>query len=360
MRSLLMILVAITSAQAAPAFAQTWPTDLEWRVLRCGGSPSFDPVADEPGATNERDIVGDANQPALYFHVDDTHMFFRMRVDADPISGGEFRPFGWAVEFDIDGSPESYELFAGIDGISNPEQVVLMRNTVQRTANDPADPPEVTVTMYPVSSHARGVPAEDLFASNFGGDPDFFVDMALDRSDLEAEGVSGDTELVLVMGTSSNASSINADIACNDGGSDASELTLAGTDAVASDDPPPVDADGDGLDADAEDSLGTDPDNADTDGDGFDDGVEVTAGTDPLDPSSFPSGDGTATSGGSGSGSGSTSDDEPGYGIRGGGGPAGCSVGGAAAGLGEVSFATFLALIIALARRLWLRRRVII
>ncbi len=44
------------------------------------------------------------------------------------------------------------------------------------------------------------------------------------------------------------------------------------------------DRDGDGIDDDTEDMLGTDPDDPDSDGDGLSDGDEAARGTDPLDP----------------------------------------------------------------------------
>ncbi|WP_372806109.1 sulfatase-like hydrolase/transferase [Pontiella sp.] len=44
--------------------------------------------------------------------------------------------------------------------------------------------------------------------------------------------------------------------------------------------------DGDGLDNEAEETLGTDPNEADSDADGLNDGAEVAAGTDPLDDDS--------------------------------------------------------------------------
>ena len=44
----------IVTAVPMSVHAQTWPVDAEWRALDCGGTPAFDPLADEPGATNER------------------------------------------------------------------------------------------------------------------------------------------------------------------------------------------------------------------------------------------------------------------------------------------------------------------
>ena len=318
----------------AAATAQTWPADGQWRVLMCGGAPAFDPVADEPAATNERDVVGDAGQPALYVFTDATHLFFRMRVDDDPTSGGSLRPFGWAVEFDVDTDRTTYEVIAIVDGIENPDAVNLKRNTDQRLPDDPADTPEVDITSWPASTHARGVPAEGALASSFDGTPDFFVDWALPLSALAAEGISATTPVVLVMGTSSNAQSINADLACHDGAGDPRTLTGTGTDLTTPDGttPVPADGDGDGIPDAEEIRIGTDPSLPDTDGDGWSDGVEVARGTDPLDPASHPSD----------------------LGIRGGGGPAGCGVALPRAERRARPWALALLLLVCVARR---RRR---
>ncbi len=72
MRSIttLVFIALAVSLGSAVAAAQTFPPEDGWRVLECDGVPSFDPVADEPAAVNERDVVGDAAQPALYIQVD--------------------------------------------------------------------------------------------------------------------------------------------------------------------------------------------------------------------------------------------------------------------------------------------------
>ncbi|MBC7174107.1 MAG: hypothetical protein H5U40_16815, partial [Polyangiaceae bacterium] len=191
------------------ARAQTWPADAEWRVLTCGGVPSFDGVRDEPGASLERDVVGDAADPALYMFSDGTYVFFRMRLDADPSAASGLRPFGWGVEFDADADLTTYEVIGMVDGIASTEVVRLDRNTTQAAPNDPADRPEEPITSYPVATHARSVLAEGIFESSFGGDPDYFLDWAIPLADLALEGIDGSTPLVLVMGTSSSAQSLD-------------------------------------------------------------------------------------------------------------------------------------------------------
>jgi hypothetical protein len=210
-----------------------------------------------------------------------------MRVDADPGSAGELAPFGWAVELDSDGDRRTYELLGMVDGITNPDSVVLGRNTAQ-IIDDPADRYEQEVASYDAATHARALLAEGEYASTFGGTSDYFVDWALPLADLAAEGVLPETELVLVMGTSQNTQSIDADLACHDGASGEPRLSAAATDVFRPDASPVADGDGDGLSDEEELVIGTSPTEADSDGDGFTDGEEVRAGSDPNDPNSVP------------------------------------------------------------------------
>ncbi len=345
MRRSFLVVVGFALAVAwAPlvARAQTFPADGDWRVLYCGGVPSYDDVADQASAVNDRDVVGDALHPALYMYSDGTYVYFRMRLDDDPSTGTEFRPFGWGVEFDSNADYTNYEVIGIVDGIAGTEVVRLDRNTVQATPNDPADTPEENITSYPASTHARSVLAAGIYDSSFDGDPDYFVDWAIALTDLAGDGITASTALVLVMGTSSNAASINADIACHDGTSGGNRtITGASTDPTTIDGTPVTDTDGDGLTNPQEVILGTDPNNPDTDGDGWTDAEEVRAGTDPNDPNSYPTGSVVPPG-------------EPR--VRGG--ALGCSIdaAGAAAGKGLLGLALPL-LAVAFARRRGARRR---
>src|SRR6185295_2347384 len=149
---------------------------------------------------------GDSGAPALYFFADAQFVYFRMRIDATPLmTMTTYSQSGWGVEMDTDGVHDDYELLGEIDGLAMPDRVVLGRNTVQATANDPADPYETDAAAYAIGTHARAVLVAAPFTSNFGGDEDWFVDWAIDLRDLMAEGVTPTTEVALVMGTSTNA-----------------------------------------------------------------------------------------------------------------------------------------------------------
>ena len=305
-------LVALMALAPSSALAQDFPADSEWVALSCAGMPSWDPVRDEPGANGERDAVGDADAPATYVFADDSFVYYRMRVDGDPGVGTDFRPFGWGVEMDIDGSRDSYEVLTIVDGISNPDEVQLHQNTNQRTPGDPTDPPEVLVGSFAAPPHARAVLAEGPFASSFSGDPDYFVDWAVPVADMESVGVLDTTTLAMVFGTSSSTSGLDADIVCHNGADGAPTLSGSSTDPVERDGGAVMDSDGDGLADDEEIVIGTNPDLADSDDDGWSDGDEIREGTDPLDPDSFPEEP--------------DPDPDPDYALRGGGGPTGCAV----------------------------------
>lgn len=321
--------LAVMSARQVSAQAPQWPQDNRWKIIECRDEPAHDPRRDEPDASDHEDVVGNDEYPALYFHAAQGFWYFRVRVDGDPRANPtKFQSIAWNVEIDTDLRRNTYEMLAGLSGLGDDDQVYLRRNTETTLPNDPADVSEEELQTYDAQTHARSVRAEgNTFGSSFGGSDDYFVDWAIERSDLV--GVSNQREVSFVMGTSTQNDNLDLDIACH-GGQGNKRWSEASSDRKTQDGEEAADTDGDGLSDQEENDLGTDPQESDSDGDGVDDGEEVQQGSDPTDPD-----DGSLT--------GTVK-------LRGGGGIPGCSTS-SQAGAG-----TFLWLML-WAGLLWLRRR---
>jgi hypothetical protein len=127
-RITLLLAAALVAGSAAPALAQVWPADNAWIPLTKNNVALFDPLGDHP---NERDIVGDVNNPSVYVQRDLTYFYFRMRVDQTVLQGGgTFKPFGWGCLMDTNNDLMNYEFLAMLDGINNPDIVDFRKNTV--------------------------------------------------------------------------------------------------------------------------------------------------------------------------------------------------------------------------------------
>ncbi len=98
--SLLMSTWVLSSTALAQSPPSPYPAHSLFTATKCQTKSSFDPLQDGGSAKNERDIVGDATYPALFVYNDQTHAYFRIRLDGDPIttSGGNkpLKQFGWA------------------------------------------------------------------------------------------------------------------------------------------------------------------------------------------------------------------------------------------------------------------------
>jgi len=175
-------------------------------------------VADASGA---RDLVGDIANPAAFVAADSACLYFRLRINQTPFSGGtSYQPFAWAVEICTTSSFGGYQFICGVDGISNPDMVFLGLNTTQATPDSPSDAAEVLLATYSVSTHAQVVPA----ASFFGGDPDYFISWAIPRSALTSVDVTASTPLRLVFGSSNNSTALTTDLVSSTGANSLSGL----------------------------------------------------------------------------------------------------------------------------------------
>lgn len=183
-----------------------------WVAAKIGGSFLSDPQGDTTGS---RDIVGDQTYPLLYVGADATHLYYRLRVDSTPLqSGTNFKPFGWGCVVNTDSNSQTYEYSMVIDGVNNPDQILFYQNTSTSSLDDPNDNPEVTLstTLDPLTGtvgHAQVVAAS---GSNFGGDADYFVEWAVERSVAEAGGFDPSGPAQYYCGSSNNGVTIAADM----------------------------------------------------------------------------------------------------------------------------------------------------
>jgi hypothetical protein len=252
----------------------TPPADETFVPFYCDGVPAWDPVGDEPGGSAHRDIVGETAHPALLRAMDDTYLYLRMRLDDDPVQApSDLKSFGWGYEIDADGALDTYEYLILVDGVGA-DTVTWQHNTVQETLDDPSDEAEIILQTY--------TPPDDFWhvqdaGSSMGGDPDFFLTVAVPLADLAAASIPTDEPVVLWAGTSNSVQALNVDFACHDNSTGEPHLSDTGPDPVYPD--PDLDRDGDGLTNDEETRLGTDPDNPDSDGDGISDFEETDGGT---------------------------------------------------------------------------------
>jgi hypothetical protein len=204
--------IVLTSATASAA---TFPGDASYVPLRCGNQVMTDPLADQPPALAERDLVGDGNAPAGLRAADAQFLYLRIRVDQDPAPGGTLRPFGWGMAFDLDGNRADYELLVMVDGITTAAGTVsVFTNQTVTLANDPADPadlPAAAVSTFASAARTTGA------GTTTGGNADFFVDIAVPWATLGLLGLDRDTKTYVWAGSSSVVGALDGDIACHDG-----------------------------------------------------------------------------------------------------------------------------------------------
>jgi hypothetical protein len=229
------LLTAVASVLgAAAAHAATFPGDAAYVPLRCGGDPMTDPLADQPPALAERDVVGEVTAPAGLRAADAQFLYLRLRVDQDPAPGGTARPFAWGMAFDLDGNRTTYELLIAVDGIAAAAGTVsVFTNSATTLANDPADPADTpAAATFTFANQARTAGA----GTTIGGNADFFVDIAVPWATLAPLGLDRDTRTYVWAGSSSIANALDGDLACHDGRSGgAARLDATGSDPTTGD-----------------------------------------------------------------------------------------------------------------------------
>jgi uncharacterized protein (TIGR03382 family) len=137
------------------------------------------------------------------------------------------------MAFDLDGDRRTYELLITVDGIATPAGTVsVFTNRDSTLINDPADPADLpAAATFAAATAARTVSA----GTTTGGDPDFFVDIAVPWATLAPLGLNRDKQTNVWAGSSSIASALDGDLACHDGGGGWPRLDATGSDPTTGD-----------------------------------------------------------------------------------------------------------------------------
>ena len=257
-RRSIAIAALLLAGAGQEARAQEFPADPDWEEFHCGADAMWDDAADEAGAVDERDLVGDELQPAGFHYADPDYAYLRLRLEENPADASDqLLPFAWGFEFDTDDDASTYEVLVLASGID--QTVAVFSNDTVTLDNDPSDPAdEPPMAVYDWADVGRVVAA----GSDFGGDGDTYLDMAVLWEDLQAVGMTPITPVRTWAGSSSQPNTLDGDFACHNGTSG-----------------DPV------LDETVSDEEDVSPD---SDDDGFSDAEEDEAGTDPNDPEDFP------------------------------------------------------------------------
>jgi Cys-rich repeat protein len=187
--------------------AVTFPQDAQWVPLTCNGAVLTDAVGEvQPPAI---DVVGDASDPAAYVFMDTTSLFLRLRMNATAMQNANtFDPYAWLCLIRTPGTPGSYLVWDGIDGIVKPNEVELLQNTQPKPGNFTQQPANGSVATYGIAANARQVAA----TSTLGGNPNVYVDWAVALSDLDKVGIMPSTPLTFICGTSKTQKILDGDI----------------------------------------------------------------------------------------------------------------------------------------------------
>lgn len=207
------LLLPATPVAANPAAFTFVDPNPGWVPLTLAAAPIEDAEGDTDGAL---DVVGDATSPMAFVAADTMHVYFRVRVDSDPLAAPtEFAALGWGCVIDVDGDPQTYEVSTIIDGVVADDPIALYRNTTTTVANSPTDDPDdpassvVTAPLTVRVGHAQVTAAESMF----GGDADFFITWAIERSAVAAAGYTASEPASFFCGSGNGGTKLDADCA---------------------------------------------------------------------------------------------------------------------------------------------------
>ncbi|MED4452355.1 carboxypeptidase regulatory-like domain-containing protein, partial [Metabacillus fastidiosus] len=189
-----------------------FPNNAQYTPILINGAPLFDNIGDEsPAAT---DIVGNSTFPAGFFAYDGTNVYFRLRLNTDPRNNRltSFQNFAWGVLINTSGVAGTYDWLFNVNGLNNTVNLIQNTNKLVNSWNDPAEGTGNGNPNFsqPISNFdfARVTQAD----SNFGGDPDYFLDWFLPASTLFSFlGINANSLIRTLYFTSANANNYNKD-----------------------------------------------------------------------------------------------------------------------------------------------------
>ncbi|WP_169907692.1 carboxypeptidase regulatory-like domain-containing protein [Priestia abyssalis] len=189
-----------------------FPSNTQYTPILVNGVPLFDTTGDEsPAAT---DIVGNSTSPAGFFAYDGINVYFRLRLNADPrnskLTG--FDNFAWGVLINTSGVPGTYDWLFNVNGLNNTVNLIQNTNKLVNSWNDPAEGTGGGNPNFsqPITNYdfARITQAD----SNFGGNPDYFLDWFLPASTVFSFLNITESSLIrAIYFTSTNANNFNKD-----------------------------------------------------------------------------------------------------------------------------------------------------
>ncbi|QAS52292.1 carboxypeptidase regulatory-like domain-containing protein [Halobacillus litoralis] len=192
-----------------------FPSNNQFQPLLIGSQPIFDVVGDE--APSSTDIVGNTQFPAAFFAYDGQNIYFRIRLNTNPVNSQStgFRNFAWGMLVNTSGTPGVYDWLVNVNGLSS--TINLVQNTV-RQFNSWNDQAEGT-NGQGAPNYSRPIVNFDVAratltndGSNFGGNPDYFLDFQFSASTFfQTLGITESTPLQFIIFSSANANNYNKD-----------------------------------------------------------------------------------------------------------------------------------------------------
>ncbi|WP_438448238.1 carboxypeptidase regulatory-like domain-containing protein [Gorillibacterium sp. sgz5001074] len=196
-----------------------FPSDAQFQPILLNGSPLFDPPGDE--SPTSTDIVGNAQFPAAYYAYDGTNVYFRLRLNADPRFKTGFQNFAWGLIFDTDGIPGTYEWLLAVNGLNTTMDLIQNTSKQFNTWNDPAEGTDGKGTpnfSRPIVNFDIARASQTTDGSNFGGNPDYFLDFFIPAATLFSFlGITETTVFRPLFFSSANANNFNKDSLQNQG-----------------------------------------------------------------------------------------------------------------------------------------------